>query len=144
MSEAHTKPAITFIFESTIGELSARQSSRRPYLIRSPSSSLLWQRKMGGGWVNGSKRKQLLPFCLKLFLYLFILTIEIPVIQIKDFKVYLICIKLMTEKKLWNSKFMQTFNSHQEGLVFPSFFSSHDLKTGLLRGMVMWCRVSHL
>lgn len=33
MFEARTKPAITFIFESTVGELSARQNSRQSYLI---------------------------------------------------------------------------------------------------------------
>jgi len=57
MFEAHTKTAITFISESTVGELSARQSRRQSYLIWSPSSGLLWQRKMEGGWMNRRKRK---------------------------------------------------------------------------------------
>lgn len=33
MFEAYTKTAITFIFESAVGELSARQKSRQSYLI---------------------------------------------------------------------------------------------------------------
>lgn len=72
MFEAYTKTAITFIFESTVGELSARQNSRQSYLILSPLLGLLWQKKIVGGWVNGNKKE--LPFrsfwnCFNIYLF---------------------------------------------------------------------------